>query len=89
MNIAEEAAKVVEDRMAVYGPPGENHACTAELWRAYVKRRFGLNVPFDAEAVCWLNVLQKISRQANESQRDNLVDVVGFVLNAELVQDAA
>jgi hypothetical protein len=34
-----------------------------------------------------LNVLQKISRDAHLEKRDNLVDVVGYVANIEIIDD--
>ena len=74
--------------MVAYGPPELNHGCTAELWRAYIKRRFGVDLELDGQDVCWLNTLQKISREANMRQRDNLVDVIGYALNVELIQAA-
>jgi hypothetical protein len=87
VSVADEAAAAVADRMASYGPPSENHACTADLWTAYLRRRGLLVGELDAEDVCWLNTLQKISREANERKRDNLVDVVGFALNIDLIQE--
>lgn len=82
--IATEAITAVADRMADYGPPAENHACTAELWRTYLERRHGVTVELDAHDVCLLNVLQKVSRDAHTRKRDNLVDVIGFAINAEM-----
>lgn len=88
VTVADEAAEAVQDRLVSYGHPIDNHGCTASLWRTYLHRRYGLEVPIDTEDVCWLNVLQKISRHANERKRDNQVDVIGFTLNAELVGGA-
>lgn len=87
--IADEAAAVVRDRMADYGPPSVNHACTAGLWTAYLRRR-GLLADaqeLDAHDVCLLNVLQKVSREAHRRKRDNLVDVIGFVVNADMLEE--
>lgn len=71
--------------MAAYGHPKENHACTADLWNAYLRRRGLLLGAIDAEDVCWLNVLQKISRHANERKHDNRVDTIGFTINADMI----
>lgn len=85
-DIAHEAANVVDERMADYGHPSENHACTAHMWNAYLRRRFeGTGFRLDARDVCLLNVLQKISRDAHTRKRDNLVDVIGFAINADMV----
>jgi len=88
VNVLEEAAHLVGgDRGEAYGPPSENHGCTADLVTAYLRRR-GLLAPgaaLDARDVCWINVLQKISRDAHDRRRDNLVDTAGYVLNIELL----
>lgn len=77
IDVLAEALQVVKDRGASYGPPSVNHARTAALWSAY------LGVPITPRQVCMLNILQKISRDANKPKRDNLVDVAGFAWNAE------
>lgn len=75
-----EAARVVDGpRRDDYGTPSENHGRTAAMWSAY------LGVPITARQVCMLNILQKISRDAHAAKRDNLVDIAGYVRNAELV----
>jgi len=81
------------DRRRDYGHPRDNHGCTAALWRAYLLRRgnaleAGGCVSVDAYDVCMLNILQKISRAANRRTDDTLVDIVGYALNAAMVQDA-
>lgn len=86
-HIALEAKEIVEERGQSYGPPSENHACTADLWNAYLWRRglLAFGEALDQEDVCVLNVLQKISRQANTRKRDNLVDILGFVINIDML----
>jgi len=42
----------------------------------------------DARDVCWLNILQKASRDANLRKRDNLTDTAGYARNAEMVEEA-
>jgi hypothetical protein len=39
----------------------------------------------DARDVCWLNIVQKASRDANARTRDNLVDTAGYAENADRV----
>lgn len=82
--LAQEAAAVVKARMEAYGPPHVNHGCTAELWSTWLNRRFGVRLELTAADVCWLNVLQKLSREANLAAGDNRLDVMGFAINAEL-----
>lgn len=87
--IFEEAESIVNgDRQADYGDPADNHDRTAQLWTAYLACKVigkGWDGVLDEEDVCWLNVLQKIARQCNAKKRDNLVDVVGYVRNIEMM----
>lgn len=91
MNILQEADKIIHgDRNEDYGTPLDNHGTTAALWNAYLAalQRRGKHA-LDAEDVCWLNVLQKISREATTGahKRDTAVDVAGYAGNVEMVRD--
>ncbi len=82
MNIEQEAREAVQGlRRHDYGPCEVNHARTAALWDAYLSRKEGAWVTLDPEDVCWMNVLQKISREMHSDNRDSLVDIIGYVLN--------
>jgi len=82
-----ETRELVEERMVSYGPPVVNHDRTAMLWRAYISAKYGIEVPLDAEDVCWLNVQQKISREMHGANHDGPVDVKGYAENVELVRE--
>jgi hypothetical protein len=74
----QEAARITStDRQETYGPPEVNHQRTAELWSAF------LGVRITPKQVCWLNVLQKASREAHRPGRDNAVDCIGYLANSE------
>ena len=86
--VLDEAARVVHGgRKTDYGHPLDNHGATASMVATYLSRKYRTGVLFDAEDVCWFNVLQKISRQANRPQRDNLVDATGYIANVEIILD--
>ena len=92
MSILDEADQIVHgERHEAYGPPALNHGCTAFLWWAYLQRRMkhpdfqGL----EARDVCLMNILQKISRDANCPKRDNLVDIIGYAENAQRMEDGS
>lgn len=79
--VLEEANRIVNGaRGADYGTPLDNHTRTAGLFAAY------LGIPLTAEQVCFLNILQKISRGMNRVTRDTLVDIAGYAANVEMVQ---
>jgi len=76
--LLDESRRVVADRDATYGSPLETHERTADFWSAF------LGVPISAEQVVWMNVLQKVSREAGpQPVRDTRVDLVGFVMTLE------
>ena len=84
--VLDEAARITStDRNQTYGPPRDNHSRTAALWQAYLS---GLNGrELDYRDVCWLNVLQKASRDVFHRQRDNLADGCGFLRNVEMADN--
>lgn len=91
MSILDEAKAAVEGaRHKDYGHPSVNHGCTAAMVEAYLRRRYGGSVSFDAIDVCAFNILQKISRLANSpSHHDSLVDIAGYAENwATIVEDS-
>jgi hypothetical protein len=86
-NVLDQAQRIVNgDRQDFYGHPTDNHGCTAQMWTAYIQRKYGVSFEFTVRDVCWLNGLQKISRDAHQEKRDNLVDVAGYVLNIDMDQ---
>lgn len=74
-------------RQADYGHPRDNHARTAALWNAYITGKYNASSGLNAEDVCFLMVLQKISRQMNAPKRDNLVDIAGYTANIEMLHE--
>ena len=92
-SLLDEAKDIVTGaRARDYGPPDENYAATAAMWTAYLHRRFDSQDDpdfgvLDARDICWLNILQKASRDAYARRRDNLVDAAGFAENADRCPD--
>lgn len=87
MSVLHEADKAVNGaRHKDYGHPRVNHGCTAALMRAFLERRYGGSVAFDALDVCAFNILQKVSRLANTpNHHDSLVDICGYAENWERI----
>ena len=80
--ILDDAAAAVHGvRPNDYGHPLDNHTRTAGLWSTYLGRTV------TPEQVCFLNILQKISRGQNRITRDTLVDIAGYAANVEMIQD--
>lgn len=80
--LAEARAVVQGDRAHYYGHPYDNHGCTIDLWNAYL-RRIGTR-ELTRRDFCNMMVLMKVSRDANRSKDDNIVDIIGYALNAKI-----
>lgn len=87
MNILEKANSIVHgERQQDYGPPTINHTYTAEFWNTYLGEK--LNTPITAEDVCFMMILQKISRAvAGRVTEDTLVDIAGYSANIEIIRN--
>lgn len=84
--IADASAAVHGDRQDDYGKPQANHKCTAALWSTYL-HRCGIVANLTPRNVCMMNILQKVSRDANVPKRDNLVDIAGYAENAGMCDE--
>jgi hypothetical protein len=88
MNILKEADKLVHgDRGADYGHPYTDYACTADMWRALIKRRYGVDVPITPDFACLLMMGVKLSREAGKHKVDNLVDAAGYAECAQMCHE--
>ncbi len=88
MNVLKEADKLVHgDRNADYGHPFVDYECTAAMWRALIKRRYGVDVPLTPDFACVLMVAVKLSREAGKHKPDNLVDAAGYAECAQMCQE--
>ena len=87
-NILHEAdALTGGDRNRSYGNPRDNHARTARLWSAYLMGKYGFALVLDADDVCYLNILQKVSRSMCDSEhRDTWTDIAGYARNLEMMR---
>jgi len=67
------------DREETYGHPSKNLVSIAQLWTIYLHQKYGSNVIVNAEDVCWMMNLLKMTRQMNSSKQDNVVDAIGYL----------
>lgn len=87
LSVLKEAFRVVhKDRQADYGTPSNNHGTTATMMQAFLSRKYGRPIPFDAEDVCFFHILEKCSRDANKPKRDNIVDIPGYAENINMIR---
>ncbi len=79
LSILEEAEKLINgDRQQSYGHPYDDYQVTAAMWRAMMIRRYGIDVPLTPDFACLMMAAMKISREAGQHKRDNLVDMAGY-----------
>jgi uncharacterized protein DUF6378 len=87
-SILEEAQALVHgDRGEAYGHPFIDYSCTADIWRALIKRRYGMDVPMSQDFACLMMIAVKLSREAGKPRRDNLVDAAGYAECASMCLD--
>ena len=78
---------LINERGEKYGPPSENHQITADLWTAYLSRKLGKGARITAREVCWMNTMQKASRDTFVPDSDNVIDGQGYLRNAERIAE--
>jgi hypothetical protein len=83
--VEEEAVDIIYgDREETYGDPAKNIRKIAALWSAYL----GLDTALSIEDVCNLMILLKTARlQHTPNHRDSMVDIVGYTLLKERMQN--
>ncbi len=74
-------------RMEFYGPPKENLQDIADTWTPYVKRVLALRGALNATDICTLMIMLKCMRQARGYHRDSTVDVSGYSVLAEVLNE--
>lgn len=78
-SILQEAQRLVHgDRGAAYGHPADDYQATVDMWRAMIRRRYGVDIPLTPDFGCLMMVAVKLSREAGKPKRDNLVDAAGY-----------
>lgn len=89
-NILTEALAIIYgDREKTYGSPDKNLQTIADLWTTYCNTKSypNLGFKFDVNDVCYMMVLLKVARLANDPQHhDSRVDGCGYFALAERVQ---
>lgn len=89
-NILQDADQIIHGaRNEAYGSPLENHGLTAQYWTVYLNAVGVTEGTVTAIDVCFMNILQKISRSQGkvDLQRDTLVDIAGYAGNIEMIMD--
>jgi len=75
------------DRNKAYGPPTTDFSCTMDMFRAYVKRKYKIDISFDPTDFSAIMIMAKISRQAHKPKRDSNIDIAGYAECWQWIQD--
>lgn len=79
MPILKEALETTSfSRPKDYKHPLDDFTCTASIWAAIIKIRYGVDIPLTAEFVGLMMAAMKVSREAGNHKHDNLVDIAGY-----------
>lgn len=88
-NILAEADRLVSgDRHESYKHPLHDYECTAAMWSAMIKKRYGVDVVLSPDFCTLMMAAMKISREVGKPKRDNLVDLAGYARCTEMILEA-
>jgi hypothetical protein len=86
-NILREAEEVIFQRQGSYDAPENNFRRIVKLWNAYLDGK-AKPLPLDEKDVAMMMVLMKIGREVFKHKKDNLVDGVGYLQCAMIIEDS-
>ena len=87
-SVLTEANRLIHgQRMAEYGPPGENLEDIAEAWTPYVRRALTLRGRLTATDVSLLMGILKIVRLVRGYHRDSVADLAGYAGLVEVLNE--
>lgn len=75
------------DREKTHGAPSKNLSAIAGMFSMYLSSKFNQPLVLDAHDVCMLMPLVKIARQANNRNKDNVVDIIGYAALDDRVEE--
>lgn len=80
VSVLVEAERLVNGpRQKMYGSPRVNWARTAQIWSVI------LGIPITARQAALCMIGTKLAREVHKSQRDNLIDIAGYIGVVELI----
>lgn len=86
--IAQEASDIVYgDREEAYDDPNVNFEKLALMWTAVLLRKLKPGVQVSARDVALMQVCLKIARESFRPKRDNRVDIIGYTLCLQRIDD--
>lgn len=82
-NIQDLVKSIQSDRKNDYGDAGAGFDNIAEMWTAYIKRKFGFDIfkpdeKLDRTDVAVMMMLMKASRFAFQRKRDSVLDMASY-----------
>ncbi len=87
-NILEEANRLTStERRDSYGHPADHHEMTAAILTVLLRDKLAAGKSITARDFQRFIIADKLVRDVNLPQRDNLVDIAGYARTAEMVEE--
>lgn len=79
---------VCAERADAYGKPEDNFASIAIYWTEYIRRKYGMRIPFAGNDIAVMMILLKIARMATgRYKEDNWIDIAGYAACGAEIED--
>ena len=70
-----------------YGHPAKDFECSATIFKAHIKNKYGVDIPLDATDIPIFMQGVKISREGNRHKYDNILDGIGYWATLHRIYD--
>lgn len=85
-SILQEADEIAgQSRSRYYGHPFTNHQRIADIWNVIAEHY--IKTPLTPRVVALMMIGLKLAREVNAKQRDNLVDIAGYVKCVDMIDE--
>lgn len=84
-NFLDEVFNTITQRQESYNSPIQNFQDIADVWTIQMRHKLKEGAKFESEDVSLMMIAIKLLREKFAHKRDNLVDIVGYVICSVLI----